>query len=189
MGRGGATLTSHVALRKNIEFWHWYPELLVQGLTPEQLSWQAEQHDTSITFALWHAYRAADDLVHGLVFQRPSVFASEGWAERLPVHETGVTPFGNGFTREQIGTLRLDIETLVSYAKAVGASMISQFDAMTDEDAASEIKLPFFSRVYPGYDVMSKAETLAFFAIGHTSEHLGEVQFVKGLMGLKGAPM
>ena len=36
---------------------------------------------------------------------------------------------------------------------------------------------------------MSKAETIAFFAIGHTSEHLGEVQFVKGLMGMKGAPL
>ncbi|MDP9238598.1 MAG: DinB family protein [Chloroflexota bacterium] len=182
-------MASSIALRKNIEFWHWYPELLVKGLTPEQLSWQAEQHDTSITFALWHAYRAADDLVHGIVFQSPSVFASQGWAVRLPVSETGATPFGNGLTRGQIGNLHLDIGTLLSYAQAVGASMISQFDAMTDEDAASEINLPFFSSVYPGYDRMSKAETLAFFAIGHTSEHLGEVQFIKGLMGLRGAPL
>lgn len=51
------------------------------------------------------------------------------------------------------------------------------------------MKLPFFTGVYPGVDVLSKAETIAFFAIGHTSEHLGEVQFVKGLMGMKGAPL
>jgi DinB superfamily len=182
-------MPSNVALRKNLEFWHWYPELLVQGLKPEQLSWQADGHDTSITFALWHAYRAADDLVHGIVFQRPSVFASEGWADRLPVRETGVTPFGNGLNRQQIGELNLDLSVLLRYARAVGASIISQFEAMTDADAAMEIKLPFFSAVYPGYDVMSKADALAFFAIGHTSEHLGEVQFLKGLMGLKGAPM
>ena len=33
------------------------------------------------------------------------------------------------------------------------------------------------------------ATHIAFFAIGHTSEHLGEVQFLRGMMGLKGAPL
>jgi hypothetical protein len=182
-------MAANVALRKNIEFWHWYPELLVKGLTTEQLSWQPEQHDTSITFALWHAYRAADDLVHGIVFQQSSVFAAQRWAERLPVGDTGVTPFGNGLSREQIGKLDLDIDALLSYAKAVGSSIVSNIAAMSDADAATELTLPFFSTVYPGYDVMSKAETVAFFAIGHTSEHLGEVQFIKGLLGLQGAPL
>lgn len=79
----------NVALKKNLVFWHWYPELLVQGLTPAQLAWQPDGHDTSIIFAIWHAYRAEDELLHGMVMQRPSVFASEGWAERLPVAQTG----------------------------------------------------------------------------------------------------
>jgi len=34
-------------------------------------------------------------------------------------------------------------------------------------------------------DSMSRTEVLAFFSIGHTAEHLGEVQYIKGLMGLK----
>lgn len=178
-----------IALKKNLEFWKWYPELLVQGLTPEQLAWQPEGHDTSILFAIWHAYRAEDDLIHGLVMQRPSVFASQGWAERLPVAQTGATPFGNGLSREQIGALRLDIDALLAYARAVGASEIAYLDSITDDEASVEVKLPFFTGVYPNVDVMSKMEALAFFAIGHTSEHLGEVQFVKGLMGMKGAPL
>jgi len=37
--------------------------------------------------------------------------------------------------------------------------------------------------------VLSRVEAIAFFAIGHTSEHLGEVQFVRGLLGHKGAPL
>jgi hypothetical protein len=177
------------ALTKNLEFWHWYPELLVQGLTAEQLVWQPDGHDTSILFAIWHAYRAEDDLLHGFVMQRPSVFASQGWAERLPVAQTGATPFGNGLSREQIGALRLDIDTLLAYAKAVGASEIAYLESISDDEASVEVKLPFFTGVYPKVDVMSKAETIAFFAIGHTSEHLGEVQFVKGMMGMKGAPL
>jgi hypothetical protein len=179
----------NVALKKNLEFWHWYPELLVQGLTPAQLAWQPDGHDTSIIFAIWHAYRAEDELLHGLVMQRPSVFASQGWAARLPVAQTGATPFGNGLSREQIGNLRLDIDALLAYAKAVGGSEVAYLASISNEEAAAEVKLPFFTGVYPDVDVVSKAEAIAFFAIGHTAEHLGEVQFVKGLMGMKGAPL
>ena len=38
------------------------------------------------------------------------------------------------------------------------------------------VRLPFFTGVYEGVDVMSKIETIAFFSIGHVSEHLGEVR-------------
>ncbi len=182
-------MAAHVALRKNLEFWHWYPELLVEGLTPEQLAWQPEHHDTSIIFAIWHAYRAADDLLHNLVMQSPSVFESQGWAARLSIDDKGSTPFGNGLTREQIGRIRLDTSDLLAYAKAVGASLISYLESISDEEAAQEVRLPFFTGVYRGVDVLSKAEMVAFFAIGHTSEHLGEVQFIKGLLGMKGAPL
>ena|GEM_PF-3567639 len=182
-------MAANVALAKNLAFWHWYPELLVRDLTPEQLSWQPDGHDTSIIFALWHTYRAADDLIHGMVMRRPSVFTSQGWADRLPVSETGVTPFGNGLTREQIGRIRLDAGAMCAYAKAVGDSTIAYLGSLTDEEAAEEVQLPFFKDVYRGVDVLSRVEAIAFFAIGHTSEHLGEVQFIRGLLGLKGAPL
>ena len=177
------------ALTKNIDFWCWYPELLVRDLTPEQMRWQPEHHDSTIAFAIWHAYRACDDLVHGLVMQRPSVFASQGWAARLPVDKTGATPFGNGLSREQIAAIELPADELCAYAKAVGDSINAYVAALSDEDAAADVALPFFAQVYPGYDRMSRMDTIAFFAIGHTSEHLGEVQFLRGMMGLKGAPL
>lgn len=177
------------ALAKNLSFWHWYPDLLTKDLTPEQLRWQPEGHDSSIAFATWHTYRAADELVHGMVLQRPSVFASGGWAARLPVPETGASPFGNGMTRQQIATLDLDRGKLCAYAKAVGDSISAALAAMSDDEAAAELSFPFFAEVYPGYDRMSKLEAVAFFAIGHTAEHLGEVQMLRGLMGLKGAPL
>lgn len=176
-------------LTKNIDFWHWYPELLVRDLTPEQLRWQPEQHDSTIAFALWHAYRATDELVHGMVMQRPSVFTAQDWAARLPVDKTGVTPFGNGLSREQIAAIDLPVDELCAYAKAVGASLNAYIASLPDGDAEAEVALPFFSQVYPGYDRLSRIDTIAFFAIGHTSEHLGEVQFLRGMMGLKGAPL
>jgi hypothetical protein len=182
-------MAANTSLAKNITFWHWYPELLVQGLTPAQLRWQPEGHDTSILFATWHTYRAADELISGMVMQRPSVFAAQAWSDRLPVEKLGVTPFGNGASREQIGRIDIDINHVVAYAKAVGEHVNGYLASISDEEAASEVALPFFTGTYPGVDRMSRIETVAFFAIGHTSEHLGEVQFLKGLMGLKGAPL
>jgi len=182
-------MAMRTALAKNLEFCHWYPELLVRDLTPDQLAWQPETHDTSIAFAIWHAYRAEDDILHGLLGIGPSVYASQGWAERLPVSETGVTPFGNGLSREQIGRLQLDTDALLEYAKCVGERITSYLDRLSDDDAASQVSLPFFADVYPMLTSMTKAEVVAFFSIGHVSEHLGEVQFVKGLLGMKGAPL
>lgn len=177
------------ALARNIEFWHWYPELLVRDLEPAQLRWQPDAHDTTILFALWHTYRAADDLVHGWVLRTPSVFTREGWATRLAVGETGATPFGNGLSREQIARIDLDIDELLAYAKSVGASINAAIESLTPEQAAEDVALPFFANAYPGYDHLPRLEAIVFFAIGHTSEHLGEVQMIRGMMGLKGAPL
>lgn len=182
-------MAARTALEKNIRFWHWYPELLVDGLTPRQLRWQPEGHDTSIIFALWHAYRAGDELVSGLVMGQPSVFASQAWAERMPVAQTGATPFGNGLTRDGIAAIDLDVTAVVKYARAVGESQLAWLARASDDDAAAEVRLPFFTGVYKDVDVMSKIETIAFFSIGHVSEHLGEVQMLKGMLGLKGAPL
>src|SRR5438067_7723483 len=145
MNETEAPMATRTALAKNLEFWHWYPERLVRELTPEQLAWQPESHDTSIAFAIWHAYRAEDEILHGLLGIGPSVYAAHAWAKRLPVSETGVTPFGNGLSREHIGRLRFDTDALLAYAKAVGERVSSYLGELSDDDAAAHVALPFFA--------------------------------------------
>lgn len=177
------------ALRKNLEFWHWYPRLLCQGLSTDQLHWQPDNHPNHIVFALWHAFRAEDEIIHQLLIGRPSVFASQGWAQRLPVAEAGNPPIGTGLSREQIARIRLPLDDLLEYAEAVRKAIQAYADGLTEEEGAQQVPLPFFRDVYPMLDSMSRAEVLSFFCIGHTAEHLGEVQYIKGLMGLTGAPL
>ena len=43
------------SLRKNLQFWHWYPRLLCEGLSEDQLHWQPETHPNHMMFAMWHA--------------------------------------------------------------------------------------------------------------------------------------
>ncbi len=175
--------------RRQLHFWHWYPRLLTEDLTEDQLHWQPETNPNHITFAIWHAYRSEDEIIHNLLIKQPSVFMRGGWAPRLPVAEPGNPPFGTGLSREQIARVRLPLDELLAYAEAVGEAMQEYADSLSDEDAAVEVPLPFFTPVYPMIDRLTRAEVLSFFCLGHTAEHLGEVQYIKGLLGLKGAPL
>jgi hypothetical protein len=177
------------SLRKNLGFWHWYPQLLLEGLTEDQLHWQPDANPNHIMFATWHAYRSEDEIIHNLLIKQPSVFTRGGWAARLPVAEPGTPPFGTGLTREQIARVRLPLPDLLEYATAAGDAIQAYADTLSDEEGAEEVALPFFTPVYPMIDRVSKAEVLTFFCIGHTAEHLGEVQYIKGLLGLQGAPL
>jgi len=103
-------------IRKNLEFWHWYPRMLCDGLTDDQLHWQPEGHPNHIMYTLWHAYRSEDDLIHSLLIGRPGVFARDEWAARLPVEATGRSPFGNGLDRQGIAAVRLSLDAVLDYA-------------------------------------------------------------------------
>jgi hypothetical protein len=177
------------ALRKSLEFWHWYPQLLCEGLSDDQLHWQPDAHPNHIMFAMWHVYRCEDDIIHGLLMQKPGVFASGGWAQRLPVAEPGNPPFGTGLNREQIAAIRLRLDDLLEYTGAVCAAIQSYADSLTEEEAAQQVSLPILEETYPVLQGMNRVDLLAFLCIGHVAEHLGEVQYIKGLMGLQGAPL
>ena len=188
LGEKESTMSVGDSLRTNLEFWHWYPRLLCDGLTQEQLHWQPPQHPNHIMFALWHAYRSEDFIIHGLLMERADVFTAAGWGDRLPVAKPGDPPFGTGLNRQQIAAVRLRLDDVLDYAEAARASIQAYADGLSIDDGAQQVPLPFFEPVYPMLKTMSRAEVLAFFCIGHTAEHLGEVQYIKGLMGLTGAP-
>jgi hypothetical protein len=176
------------SIRKNLYFWHWYPQLICKDLTEEQLHWQPETNPNHMTFALWHAYRSEDEIIHQLLIQQPSVFMRDGWAKRLPVAEPGTPPFGTGLSREQIAHVHLPLDAIIEYAEVVGKAIQEYADSLSEADGAVDVPLPFFEGVYP-LTSASRAEVLTFFSIGHVCEHLGEVQYIKGLLGLQGAPL
>ncbi len=173
-------------IRKNLAFWHWYPRLICEGLTDEQVHWQPADHPNHIAFTLWHAFSAEDRIVNGFLGQRPAVIASDEWTQRLGVPEG----FGaDGLDRERIAALHLDLDTLLDYADAVRESIQDYLDGLTDEEAAEQVDFPFFEHVYPGYSRMTRSDAVILFSVGHLATHLGEVQYIKGLMGLQGAAL
>jgi uncharacterized damage-inducible protein DinB len=181
-------------LDTNISFIHWFAEFLVEGLTNEQLHWQPSPNSHHIAFALWHTIRTEDDFIHGFLQEKPTVWIQGGWAERLgllppPGQGIGWTA-GTGWTTEHVAQVRIqDLGAFLDYMRAVDAAVLEYVRSLDEAKASEKIALPFFEETYPMLKEMSRGELLAFFCIGHNGEHLGEIQYLRGLQGLKGAPL
>jgi len=174
-------------LDTNISFVHWFAEFLVKDLTVEQLHWQPSAGSHHIAFALWHTIRTEDDFIHGFLQQKPTVWIEGGWAERLGLPSSAQ---GTGWTAEQVAEMRIvDVGGFLEYMRAVDAAVLEYVRSLDDAKANEKIALPFFEGAYPMLKEMSRGELLAFLCIGHNTEHLGEIQYLRGLQGLKGAPL
>jgi uncharacterized damage-inducible protein DinB len=174
-------------LDTNISFGHWFTEFLVKDLTFEQLHWQPSPESHHIAFALWHTIRTEDDIIQGFLQQRPSVWIQGGWAERLGLPSSEQ---GTGWTPDQTAQARIrDLGEFLEYMHAVDKAALEYVRSLDDARANEKIPMPFFEGTYPMLKEMSRGELLAFMCIGHNGEHLGEIQYLRGLQGLKGAPL
>jgi len=173
------------ALATNVRFWHMYPGLVCDGLTEVQVHWQPDNHPNHIAFTLWHALTANDQILSRIVMGRPTVFETGGWAGRLPASQD----FAGDLDRERLAQFKLDTPSLLAYSDAVRDELLGYIEDLSEEDAVEQLDFSFFETVYPGYGSMSRLDAIIFFAVGHLGEHLGEVQYIKGLMGMRGAPL
>jgi len=152
------------------------------GLTPEQ--WHtvpggAGSKANHLAFEMWHYIRTEDNIVRFILQnRRPTVWMEGGWAERL-----GLPPVaqGTGMSVEDAHALRIrDLDAFRQYVREVYAS--------TDEWLANPDQATFAAPVL----VKPLGEMPAIRALGqvvmtHGFTHLGEIELMRTLMGLKPA--
>lgn len=155
-------------------------DVATRDLTPEQ--WHTVPGEGSanhLAFELWHFYRTEDNIVRFILQnRRPTVWMEGGWAERL-----GLPPVmqGTGMSTEDAHALRInDFAAFREYVAAVRAS--------TDEWLANPDESTFDRPVM----VKPLGEMPAIRALGqvvmtHGFTHLGEIELVRTLLGLKPA--
>jgi hypothetical protein len=152
-----------------------------RDLTPEQ--WHAvpggSPHANHIAFEMWHYVRTEDNIVRFILQgRRPTVWMDGAWAERLQL--PAVTQ-GTGMTAADAQALRItDLEAFGQYVRDVYAS--------TDEWLANPDESTFANQV----TVKPLGEMPAIRALGqvvmtHGFTHLGEIELMRTLMGLKPA--
>ncbi len=152
-----------------------------KDLTPEQ--WHtvpggnpAANH---IAFEMWHYARTEDNIVRFILQnRRPTVWMEGGWAERLGL-PAGAQ--GTGMTAADAQAMRIDdIDAFRQYVRDVYAS--------TDEWLANPDESTFSAPV----QVKPLGEMPAIRALGqvcmtHGFTHLGEIELMRTLMGLRPA--
>lgn len=157
---------------------------VVDGLTDDQLAWRPVPRAHSLGWTLWHLARTAD------VFQasvpdpdtKPQIWQREDLANKWSLAEAlmGTNGLGTGVEDDIAATLRPPAKGgLVDYARRSFAALDEITGKLDDDLWSIEHESTFFDgRATVGRSLIA--------GISHDSRHLGEMEYIKGLMGLRG---
>ncbi len=152
----------------------------VKDLTPEQLHFRPLGKGNSIAFALWHMVRTEDTVINFSWQKKPPVWNAEGWDKKFDMDPRAQ---GTGMTAEQAAAVRIsDLAEFRKYMEKVFAATEAFVDS-TPETAWTEVKELSFLGKRDLYQLVGGI------VLQHGSGHLGEIWYVKGVMGLKGSPV
>lgn len=149
----------------------------IADLSPEQLHWRATDTGLPISFILWHYVRTEDNIIQFVLQQKPTVWIEGGWHEKLSLHRTSQ---GTGMSLEDAQDLRIDaLDDWRRYQTAVWQATDAFLAAADDEMLAQTTTVKPLGE-------MPVQNAIGMMCLTHGFTHLGEVQHVRGLLGLKG---
>ena len=145
----------------------------VEGLTPEELSWQPAPESNHILWTVWHMARVSDRWANQTVLGGEELWTSRNWAERMGMP---AERYGRGETPDQVRDFPpVDIGLVFEYFDEAHASLLAMFDGLESSDLARD--------VYAAY----RDESLNIgWILGHIlaeeSQHLGQVAYIRGMI-------
>ncbi len=146
-------------------------------LTQDQLGWRPSDQANSIGYTLWHVGRVEDNFIQRFILRGDEIWAAKGWQERFGYETRGI---GTGFTTEETEEVPIVAAgTLWSYMNEVRDSTLAY---ISDLDWSTLPQKPREDR-FPEWSIQTILRQL----IAHSNQHLGEINYIRGLMGLEGA--
>ncbi len=154
-------------------------QVLVSDLSDELLRWSPMPGAHCLAFALWHIARCDDNYLRAHVQGRPEIWDEEGWAERW------------GMDSESTGMLLSDEEAtdlvfppkedILAYAQRVWREVEDFVAGLDPEEMAQTV-----SHVERTTG-LSRGQLIITHIYGHDNRHMGEMEYIKGLLGLRGS--
>jgi hypothetical protein len=149
----------------------------IADLSEEQMQWTANEKGLPVSFILWHYVRTEDNIINFVLQGKPTVWLEGGWNERFGLHKAAQ---GTGMSHEDARALTIaPKEAWLEYQRAVWAATDAFMATLTDETLAE------MTAVKP-LGEMPKESAIGMMCLTHGFTHLGEIQHLRGLMGLKG---
>jgi len=148
---------------------------VLDGLTPDQLTFRVDSEANTIAWLIWHLSRIEDDHV-AEVAGRPQVWTSDGWARRwrLPFEDADT---GYGHSSEQVAAVTGDAELLRGYFDSVHERAVRFVRTLTARDLDRIVDEEWDPPVTLGVRLISVA--------GHNFEQLAQADFVRGILDRK----
>ena len=152
---------------------HHVVHYVVDGLTPDRLSFRIDGEANSIAWLVWHLTRIQDDHVAG-VAGIEQVWTSDGWASRfdLPFDRSDT---GYGHSSSEVAAVQVESgELLTSYHDAVYDQTLTYLARLTEADLGLIIDESWDPPVSLGVRLVS--------VITDDLQHAGQAAFVRGIL-------
>ena len=149
----------------------------IADLSLEQIHWRANDNGLPIAFILWHYVRTEDNVIRFVLQRRPTVWLEGGWDQKFGLDRIAQ---GTGMSLQEAQSLRIGSkEAFQEYIRAVWQAT-QEF--LADKDDAY---LQQTTTVKP-LGEMPILNAIGNMCLTHGFTHLGEIQHLRGLQGLRG---
>lgn len=148
----------------------------LEGLTAEQVNWLPPGNTVSIGFNAWHIFRTEDNIVNFVLQNRkPPVWLAAGYCDRMGLPKVDQ---GTGMSLEEARKITInDPALLCEYGVEVGKSALEYLKNVPLEE------LELVQLIKP-LGEMSRGKVLRQVVMTHGFMHLGEINHIKGQLGL-----
>ncbi len=146
---------------------------VVEGLTPQQLSFRLDGEANSIAWLVWHLTRIQDDHIADAAGAE-QVWTSTGWSGRfaLPFDESAT---GFGQSSDEVAAVRPESgDLLTGYHDAVFEQTVGFVKRLTDADLGRIVDELWDPPVSLGVRLVS--------VISDDLQHAGQAAFVRGIV-------
>jgi DinB superfamily len=153
----------------------------MQDVTPEQAHWAPPGNALPLGASYFHTVMSEDYMINSFVKGGPPWMATT-WAGKAGVSEPYPPP-SEGPWEPWAKSVRVDLDALRTYAKAIYANTDQFLASIDSAEADRELDLSGF-----GLGNRSVEWFLGNILLQHVCHHTGEISCLKGLQGAKGYP-
>lgn len=149
----------------------------IEDLSDEELHALALKDNPAIGFHAWHVLRTVDNIVHFVFFREQPV-----WTQQRLDQEWGLPKVdqGTGMERDDATAMRFPgAAALVAYGTDVRDAARAKIEAMDDDFLLGTTS----ARVGGQMTERRRIETLGQVIIAHGSQHFGQIQVLRQLLG------